>query len=199
MIVGQNWRYPPKMTHDYGPGRSPRAVGRLPRRWAGALRGVSRAAQCNGRESIDCRLRPWLSPLVPGIINCPRKKKIQQSLSESNAFVCGGSLARGGARPGGSGGPGRRRGGGERTRSHTIATSLARQLRMRPYAAAMALRADIVTGARRLGEDGGRTALAVRRVGRPRRLPARAMHGQWAEAALGSPETRRSPRPSRHG
>jgi len=186
------------MTHDHGPGRSPGSP-RAGRRWAGALRGVARAAQCNGRESIDCRLRPWLSPLVPGIINCPRKKKIQQSLSESNAFVCGGSLARGGARPGGSGGPGRRRGGGERTRSHTIATSLARQLRMRPYAAAMALRADIVTGARRLGEDGGRTALAVRRVGRPRRLPARAMHGQWAEAALGGPETRRSPRPSRHG
>ena len=185
MIVGQNWRYPPKMTHDYGPGRSPRAVGRLPRRWAGALRGVSRAAQCNGRESIDCRLRPWLSPLVPGIINCPRKKKIQQSLSESNAFVCARPLARSGARPRQvrriRAATGRRRGGGGRTRSHTAAATLARRPRLEPYAAAMAIWADILTGARRPGETGGRAALAVSDAGSPCRpaSPAARQGREW--------------------
>ena len=215
MIVGQNWRYPPKMTHDYGPGRSP---GRSAARRGG---GPGRFAGCLGRRNVtavkaliaghDCRPRPWLSPLVPGLINCPRKKKIQQSLSESNAFVCARPLARSGARPRQvrriRAATGRRRGGGGRTRSHTAAATLARRPRLEPYAAAMAMWADILTGARRPGETGRRAALAARRavsdavghVGRPRRLPVRAVNGQCSEAALGGPETRRSPMPSRRG
>jgi hypothetical protein len=38
-----------------------------------------------------------------------------------------------------------------------------------------------------------------RAAGRPRGLLARAVHGQCAEAALGGPETRRSPIPARRG
>ena len=46
MIVGQNWRYPPKMTHDYGPGRSP---GRSAARRGG---GPGRFAGCLGRRNV---------------------------------------------------------------------------------------------------------------------------------------------------
>jgi len=124
-----------------------------------------------------------------GLSIAPRKKKFQQSFSESNAFVCGDPWPAAAPIPGGSGGPGRRRGGGERTRSHTVPASLARRPRIRPYAAAMALWADILTGAHRPSEAGRRAALAVSRaVSRAGRLPAitvtaRAMHNQCTEAA----------------
>ena len=205
MIVGQKWRYPPQMTHDHGPGRSPRPVGRTPRRWAGALGGVSRAAQCNDRESIDCRPRPWLSPLVPGLINCPRKKKIQQSLSESNAFVCGALWPAAAPGPGGSAGPGRRPG---RRRAHTVAHGRRDSGETTPDAALCCCDGTVgrhTAGARRPRKAAGRAALAVSRtVSRAGRLPARAvtaraLHGHCAEAALDGPETRRSSIPSRRG
>jgi hypothetical protein len=196
VIVGHLRRIAPFLTHDHGPPAA-RGVAAAAR----ALRRVSRVAQWTDCESIDCRPRPRLSPLVSGLINCPRKKKFQQSFSESNAFDCAvpyPAAAPARARPR----RGRRiraaTGGDERTRSHTVAASLARRPPRCPYAAAMAMWADILTGARRPAEAGGRAPRAVSRVGwHPRRASAGAVHGQCAESAPGGPETRRSPMPSR--
>jgi hypothetical protein len=165
-----------------------RGRGGGPGRFAGCLR----AAQCNHCESIDCRPRPWLSPLVPGLFNCPRKKKIQQSFSESNAFVCGGPLARGGAPP-------RRvrrtRPATGRRRAHTVAHGRHESGETAPDAALCCCDGTVgrhLDEARRPGEACGRAApavsRAVSRAGRQRWLPARAVLGRCAEAASGGPE-----------
>ena len=200
------------MTHDHGP-RPVALAGRPGRSRARRGGGPGRFAGCLGRRNVTT-----VKALIAGrgrhfrhsshALSIAREKRKfnnhYPNRMHSFAPVPWPAAAPG---PGRSGGSGRRRGGGERTRSHTAAATLARRPRLEPYAAAMAIWADILTGARRPGETGGRAALAasravsdaVRRAGRSRRLPARAVNGQCSEAALGGPETRRSPIPSRRG